>query len=154
MSDESGPDGLFVYGTLRFPEVLEALLGRVPRLSPARVRGWSVRALAGEVYPGMVAEPGAAAEGVLIIGLDPAERDLLDAFEGEPYEVVAVPLDGGGEARAYAWTGPTEPHAWDVEHFAEHDLPEFAGSCREWREWRECQEWAAAGGGPPEAADS
>ncbi|MFB4318170.1 gamma-glutamylcyclotransferase family protein [Actinomadura sp. 21ATH] len=132
-------NGLFVYGTLRFPEVLESLLGRVPALAPASVRGWSVRALPGEVFPGMVAEPGATAEGVLITGLGAAERELLDAFEGEPYEVVTVRLDGGGEARAYAWRGPAEPYGWDAARFAEHDLPEFASLCREWRESLACR---------------
>ncbi|XVQ10682.1 gamma-glutamylcyclotransferase family protein [Spirillospora sp. CA-255316] len=133
MNHEIGTKGLFVYGTLRFPEILEILLGRVPRLAPAAVTGWRVRALPGVTYPGLVADPDATAEGVLISGLTEAEQRLLDAFEGDPYEPAVLPLAGGaGRARAYVWRGATEPYDWDPGHFAEHALAEFAESCRAW----------------------
>ena len=43
----SPPAALFAYGTLRFPDVLTALLGRVPEQAPAAVDGWRVAALDG-----------------------------------------------------------------------------------------------------------
>jgi gamma-glutamylcyclotransferase (GGCT)/AIG2-like uncharacterized protein YtfP len=107
MNDEIGTDGLFVYGSLRFPEILEILLGRVPPLAPAAVTGWRVRALPGVTYPGLVADPGTTAEGVLITGLTEAELRILDAFEDDLYEPAVLPLAGGaGRARAYVWHGP------------------------------------------------
>ncbi len=52
------PDApLFAYGSLRFPEVLEVLLGRVPSTKPAEAEGWRVIPLPGLVYP----RPGARA---------------------------------------------------------------------------------------------
>jgi gamma-glutamylcyclotransferase (GGCT)/AIG2-like uncharacterized protein YtfP len=133
MNDEIGTDGLFVYGSLRFPEILEILLGRVPPLAPAAVTGWRVRALPGVTYPGLVADPGTTAEGVLITGLTEAELRILDAFEDDLYEPAVLPLAGGaGRARAYVWHGPTEPYDWDPAHFAEHVLADFAESCRAW----------------------
>ncbi|MFC5754567.1 gamma-glutamylcyclotransferase family protein [Actinomadura rugatobispora] len=133
MTDKIGTNGLFVYGTLRFPEILEILLGRVPRLAPAAVAGWRVRALPGVTYPGLVADPDATAEGVLISGLTEAEQGLLDDFEDESYEPALLPLaDGSGRARAYVWRGPTEPYDWDPGHFAEHALADFAKGCRSW----------------------
>lgn len=50
-----GPNELFVYGTLRFDVVLEALLGRVPACTRASAPGWRAAALEGRVYPGLVA---------------------------------------------------------------------------------------------------
>ncbi|GAA2397750.1 hypothetical protein GCM10010191_00520 [Actinomadura vinacea] len=126
--------GLFVYGTLRFPEILEILLGRVPRLTPAAVPGWRVRALPGVDYPGLVADPGGTAEGMLIAGLTEDERRVLDEFEGDLYEPAVLPLaDGSGRARAYLWRGPAEPYDWDLADFAEHRLAAFAERCRAWR---------------------
>ena len=39
------PGALFAYGTLRFPEVLRELLGRVPELTEGTVADWRVAAL-------------------------------------------------------------------------------------------------------------
>lgn len=50
-----GQDRLFTYGTLLFPEVLTALLGRVANRPEADCSGWRVAALAERVYPGLVA---------------------------------------------------------------------------------------------------
>ena len=129
--------GLFVYGSLRFPEILDALLGRVPPLAPAAVPGFRVRALPGVTYPGMVADPDSTAEGVLITGLSDDEQRLLDEFEDELYEPALLPLaDGSGLARAYVWRGETEPYDWDPACFAEHHLTAFAERCREWANGR------------------
>src|SRR3982074_2116547 len=80
------PDALFVYGTLLFPEVLQALLDRVPELIPASVAGWRVVALPGRVYPGLVLDS-ETATGFLIIDLATSEWQILDAFEDEQYEL-------------------------------------------------------------------
>jgi gamma-glutamylcyclotransferase (GGCT)/AIG2-like uncharacterized protein YtfP len=125
-------DGLFVYGTLRFPEVLRVLLGRVPELEPAKAVGWRVKALPGVVYPGLVADPRAVADGLLMAGLSEEERRLLDAYEGEPYELRRLSLDGGRQGWAYLWRGRTEPDDWDPARFAERDLPTYLDECRAW----------------------
>ncbi|MEU5876095.1 gamma-glutamylcyclotransferase family protein [Spirillospora sp. NPDC047279] len=125
--------GLFVYGTLRFPAVLAVLLGRVPALAPATAAGWRVRALPGVVYPGLVADPGGVAEGLLVTGLDDAERRLLDAYEDDLYEPTLLALDDGREAWAYVWRDATEPYDWDAAHFAEHELDSYTEGCRLWR---------------------
>ena len=66
------PGALFAYGTLRFPEVLRELLGRVPELTEGTVADWRVAALTDRTYPGLIRAPGATAAGVLITGLTPA----------------------------------------------------------------------------------
>ena len=98
---------LFVYGTLRDPELLSAVLCR--KLRPAgqhvaRAPGFRAVHYPGRVYPALIRAPGAAAEGLLLIDLSPFERDLLDAFEGAEYQrgtVAAVVEEDLFEAEAY-----------------------------------------------------
>ncbi|TNY38165.1 gamma-glutamylcyclotransferase family protein [Thermomonospora catenispora] len=129
-------NGLFVYGTLRFPAVLEALLERVPPMEPARAPGWRARALPGAVYPGLIPDPGATTDGRLILGLTPAEISLLDEYEGDLYEPRVIALDGGRTGRAYLWKGPVEERDWDPELFVRRHLTAYVQRCRAWRESR------------------
>ncbi|WP_018638494.1 gamma-glutamylcyclotransferase family protein [Parafrankia elaeagni] len=137
------PDGgepaepvLFAYGTLRFAEVVEALLGRRPAMTSGAVRGWRAAALRGRSYPGLV--PAAAdvhCPGTCLRGLTRAERELLDLFEGEPYEPRDLPLAGGGRAVAYLWRSPAEAEMWDwdIAVFEAEHLVGFIDHCLEWR---------------------
>lgn len=45
---------VFVYGTLQFPEVLHALIGRVPRSAQGTIRGHQRYAIRGQVFPGTI----------------------------------------------------------------------------------------------------
>jgi len=126
------PD-LFVYGTLRFPEVLDALLGRVPELSPARVEGWRAAALPGRVYPGLVAAPGAVADGLVVHGLDADELELLHAYEDVEYDVVEIRLADGRPVQAYRWLGEVLEEDWDVEWFTREVLAAYVPGCVAWR---------------------
>jgi gamma-glutamylcyclotransferase (GGCT)/AIG2-like uncharacterized protein YtfP len=138
MAGEAGPaaEGLFVYGTLRFPDVLRALLGRVPDLTPVTARGWRVAGLLGRRYPGLVADPDGRAAGLLLTGLTADEQRILDAFEGDLYDLRRLPLDGGRHGWAYVWTADAEvaAHDWDPEHFAEQHLSAYVGRCVGWRD--------------------
>lgn len=115
---------LFVYGTLRFPLVLETLLGRVPDLSPARAEGWRVAALPRRVYPGLVAAPGIA-DGLVISGLSPEELQILHDYEDDEYDVEEITLVDGRRALAYIWTTEASSEDWDVEAFASDYLGDF-----------------------------
>jgi gamma-glutamylcyclotransferase (GGCT)/AIG2-like uncharacterized protein YtfP len=127
-------DGLFVYGSLRFPEVLTTLLGRVPALAPAAVEGWRVAALRGRNYPGLA--PGdAVADGRLLTTLTLDEWRVLDAFEGTAYELRRLPLTNNGQAWAYVWNdlGEVTENDWSPESFESQHLPAFVEMCRQWR---------------------
>ncbi len=39
----------FVYGTLQYPQVLQALISRVPRMEPAVIRGYQRHSIRGQV---------------------------------------------------------------------------------------------------------
>ncbi|GAA2435489.1 gamma-glutamylcyclotransferase family protein [Streptomyces macrosporus] len=122
-------DPLFVYGTLRFPEVLRALLGRVPARTPADVAGWRAAPLEGRLYPGLVpAEE--TVTGLLLEDLTPAEWRVLDAFEGDEYDRRRLALTDGRHCCAYVWSaGRVLPGTWSVEDFAERHLADFVLRC-------------------------
>ncbi|SFZ85396.1 Gamma-glutamyl cyclotransferase, AIG2-like [Devosia enhydra] len=115
------PARLFVYGTLRDPELLMRLLGRpVPHtaLLPAAAPGWRAVALARHPWPVLARSPGHAAEGLLVLGLTAFERDLLDAWEGEGYRRLPLPVMVEAElfeADAYLPVSPPSLSApdWD-----------------------------------------
>ena len=123
------PGLLFVYGTLRDPELLSAVLGR-PLDAAATLRaaapGLAVVHYPGRVYPALLRLPGAAAKGLVLTDLGPFEYDLLDAFEGQEYRRELIPVMIGEELHeAFAYLPaiaipPDAPlwtlEAWQQEH--------------------------------------
>src|SRR5690606_35152445 len=143
------PLPLFVYGTLRDLDLVAAVLGRplhVSAVHAARAPGWRAVHYPGRSYPALVRAPGAAAEGLLVTGLTPFERDLLDAYEGDEYRrapVATMLVDEPElhEADAYlpALAIPTDAHEWSLsrwqmEHKARALISESTAAAR-LREW-------------------
>jgi gamma-glutamylcyclotransferase (GGCT)/AIG2-like uncharacterized protein YtfP len=127
---------LFAYGTLMLPALVQALLGRRVHARPARLEGFARYRMRGRPYPGIVAMPGAATQGVLIEGLTPADVRRLDAFEGTLYQRRRVEVTAAGgarlpaetyvipEARRWLLTG----EAWSRERFERRHLPTWVRS--------------------------
>lgn len=136
LSGETAP--LFVYGSLRFPEVLHTLLDRVPPSTPAMAHGWRIAALRDHVYPVLVPASGHAA-GLLLTGLTSTEWATLDAFENDVYQLHCLALDQERTGWAYVCHDETDalPHGWDVANFADRELTAYLERCREWRSWYE-----------------
>jgi gamma-glutamylcyclotransferase (GGCT)/AIG2-like uncharacterized protein YtfP len=128
------PAALFAYGTLRFPDVLVALLGRVPEHTPAIAEGWRVAALDGRIYPVLVPGEGAAG-GVLISGLTAEEWRVIDAYEDDFYALELLTLVDGRQGWAYLTRDRTAalPVDWSPGDFTTRHLPAFTGACRAWR---------------------
>ncbi|MFF9036881.1 gamma-glutamylcyclotransferase family protein [Streptomyces sp. NPDC014892] len=125
---------LFVYGSLSYGEVQQALLGRVPESRPAAVTGWRNAALRDRVFPGLVPRAGSRVTGCLLTDLDPAERALLDVYEGPMYEARALPVEGGGPAVAYVCVDASLvlENDWDREHFGRELLPGYTAGVVRW----------------------
>jgi gamma-glutamylcyclotransferase (GGCT)/AIG2-like uncharacterized protein YtfP len=126
--------GLFAYGTLQFPEVLAALLDRVPDGVPGTAPGWRAARLRGRSYPGLAPGRGHA-PGVLLTGLSELEWRILDGYEDEEYDLVAVELSGPVQALAYRYHKLELVLAedWSATEFADRQLAAFVGQCRCWR---------------------
>ncbi len=91
---------LFVYGTLRDPDMLSAVLARplnADSMPSAAAPGFVAVHYPGRSYPALVRRPGAAAPGLVLTDLTPFELDLLDAFEGEEYRRSVIPVMVGEE---------------------------------------------------------
>ena len=127
---------LFVYGTLRDPDLLSAVLGR--KLRPAgqhvaRAPGFRAVYYPGRIYPALIRAPGAAAEGLLLIDLNPFEHDLLDAFEGEEYHRAAVATmveEELFEAEAYLPTirVANQGEDWSLARWQQQHKPHVLGA--------------------------
>lgn len=127
-----------------FPEVLEALLDRVPHRSPVTVESWRTAALPGRVYPALVRAPGRRADGMLLTGLTTGDWTVLDAYEDDLYDLAHLDLREGGQAWTYVAPdgGPALDEDWSAAEFAGH-LDRYVANCRAWRVRYE----AAADGG-------
>lgn len=125
---------LFVYGTLQFPEVLTALIGRVPDHTPGTVYGWRIAALPGRVYPGLVKGP-YSAPGFLITGLSEAEWRILDAFEDDFYDLTELTLTDGRTGWCYTCPDdhPVSDQDWAPADFAAAHLDRYTRATATWR---------------------
>ena len=101
-------NALFVYGTLRDPEICTRLLGRMPESAPALLHGHVRLAVRGEPYPAIVPDGARTVDGLLLTGLSTAELVALDGYEGDEYRriEVSVKTDAGlARAWVYVWAG-------------------------------------------------
>ncbi len=116
---------LFVYGTLRDPDVLRAVLGHPLddiALRAASAPGIRVVYFPARTYPALLAAPASAAEGILLEHLCATDLALLDLFEGAEY--VRRPLDvivsGAIESADVYWPAvaiPPEAPDWRFDEW-------------------------------------
>lgn len=85
---------LFIYGTLRHPQIRSAVLqrdtGADDVLEAAELANYGVYQVVGASYPQLVAEQGALAVGACWYGLTADDFSILDRFEGANYHRVPV----------------------------------------------------------------
>lgn len=146
---------LFVYGTLRSHALMAAVAGPGPLDPvPARLDGYAVHPVAGNVVPFIAKQDGAVAEGLVWRGLSAAQMARLDTYElafGYGFQTVQVATPAGGqEAQAYipppdmfAGEGAWSLEEWEAGHltpavlaaqelFSLDPLPDHAGLRAMW----------------------
>lgn len=120
---------LFVYGTLRDPDLLALALRRplaAGAMLPAAAPGFSTVRYPRRPYPALVRRPGGAAQGLALTDLTAFEQDLLDAYEGEEYRRELIPVMVAEELHeAFAYLPsipiPADAPAWTLAGWqAEH----------------------------------
>lgn len=124
-----GSPPFFAYGTLSDRQMLMRILARAidpDALLTAAAPGWRAAALPDAPWTVLARAPGRAAPGLVVLGLSPFERDLLDAWEGEAYARAALPVMIAAElhmAEAYLPVTPPPPDApdwrladWQLNH--------------------------------------
>ncbi len=101
---------LFVYGTLRDPQLRRRVLGALapPRVLDAAAPGWLAARMPGVAYPILVAASGSRAEGAILARLGSKAVGVLKAFEGPGYRLAELTVEtSDGPRRASAFL-PTE----------------------------------------------
>ncbi|EFN58718.1 hypothetical protein CHLNCDRAFT_140371 [Chlorella variabilis] len=168
----------FVYGTLMYPEVLNALINRVPKMEPAVILGYQRYRIRGQVFPGTIrSAPDSQVAGMVLLDLQPDELEMFDEFEGDEYykEGVEARLEGGAACptTVYIWQDSLRSYLygeWDPQEFRERELERYVEMCagfaadvqqqRRWKgefqpsssseeEQQQQQQREAPGGGPP-----
>ena len=93
---------LFVYGTLRDPEVQRKIIGRELVGEPDTLEDYTTVQIALEdgVYPILVKTPRENVRG-LVLKVLPTDFSALDEYEGDAYQRVRIQLKSGQEAWVY-----------------------------------------------------
>jgi gamma-glutamylcyclotransferase (GGCT)/AIG2-like uncharacterized protein YtfP len=102
---------VFTYGTLMFPAVWQAVVGRSFETVEGTAAGFEVFRVQDAVFPGIIAGTGAyVVRGVVYLDVDSSSLERLDRFEDDFYERRALPIDcnDGRKRMAEAYVVPPE----------------------------------------------
>jgi gamma-glutamylcyclotransferase (GGCT)/AIG2-like uncharacterized protein YtfP len=122
-------EALFAYGTLQFPEIIAAVVGRPLAGRRAVLDGYARFGVRDAPFPGIVPDARYRVEGMLYTDIAPAERRRIDRFEGDPYQretvVLRLPEETAGmKAVTYVirprWRTMLSASGWDPDAFARH----------------------------------
>lgn len=118
---------LFVFGTLRDPDLLTIVAGQQIRADAAALDGFRVACAEGQSFPMLTEGPEASAQGLLLPGLSAQQMARIDFYEA-PYGYVRQPVSvqtAQGVAAAEVYLPPSQ--MWRAG--AEWSLPDWQ---RDW----------------------
>ena len=122
---------LFTYGTLMFPEVWQAVVGRPFAAIAGQVSGYALYRVRDAVFPGMVATTtGAPVVGIVYLDVDDEAVARLDRFEDDFYRTIVRsrwPATTAGYAR------PTPTSCRRAPGRIDRRAVDVPGVCRERR---------------------
>jgi hypothetical protein len=138
---------LFAYGSLQFPTIHRAVLGRTAETARAQVSGWCPVRLTNRPFPALVPRRGAVADGILFLNLSVSERTQMDSFEGPFYDLVGIRTNEGVDAVTYV-ANDAAPLLrldgddarlveWSAEEFFNEDLADYESRLVSWLASRE-----------------
>ena len=129
---------IFTYGTLEFPDIMEAVTGRSFDSVEATADGYARYLLKGRIYPGMTPVSGHKTSGRVYFEVDERSLVLLDQFEDECYmrQLILIQTAAGKWVKAYAYIIESKDKdrltadPWDKDTFAEKHLSAYLAACR------------------------
>jgi nudix-type nucleoside diphosphatase (YffH/AdpP family) len=107
---------LFIYGTLRSPRLAEAVAGRLMEPVPARLDGFEVWTVAGEITPLICPDAGGVTEGAVWLDVPDDVLSRLDLYDGAfGYRLVPVTIRtaNGATLDAQVYLPPDDLKAGD-----------------------------------------
>ncbi|MFH0728902.1 MAG: gamma-glutamylcyclotransferase family protein [Pseudomonadota bacterium] len=93
---------IFLYGSLMYEVVWSRVVKGRYAAYPSLIRGWRRCCVTGEDYPAAIAGNGSI-EGVVRIGISPADVTALDRFEGDEYSRVSCTAETLSLEKFDAW---------------------------------------------------
>lgn len=136
---------VFVYGSMTLPQSWDALIGRMPEMRVAKLRGYVRRRVHCGGFAALVERERGLVIGQMVTGLRPVERRLLDRVVDDGFALSPVSVrclddfDGKAvECTTYVWREEFEDaldgeQDWDVERFTDESLDEFVELCADMR---------------------
>jgi gamma-glutamylcyclotransferase (GGCT)/AIG2-like uncharacterized protein YtfP len=115
---------VFAYGTLMFPEVWKAVVGREFASVEGTADGYAIYRVRDAVFPGIVAAGKRdAVRGVVYLDVDPESVARLDMFEDEFYrrETLSIDCDDDEHRSAEAYVVPNTNRAVLTEDIWQRD---------------------------------
>lgn len=134
---------VFVYGSLMAPEVVQVLLGRLPKSTgTCRLWGYTRHPVKDQVFPAIVASGNKNNEfvdGLVLQDLTPHETKILDWFEDDDYTKTRIKVEclnnGAPTIKkkigtvAYVWANPHSEleldQEWSFDNFSSQHLDWF-----------------------------
>eukprot|EP00930_Biecheleria_cincta_P037111 TRINITY_DN25450_c0_g2_i2.p1 TRINITY_DN25450_c0_g2~~TRINITY_DN25450_c0_g2_i2.p1 ORF type:complete len:257 (+),score=62.54 TRINITY_DN25450_c0_g2_i2:33-803(+) len=136
---------VFVYGSFLCSEAWGQLIGRVPEMQTAMLKGYARRSIKCSGVAALLEWEGERVIGQVAYGLMPWERRLLDAVIEDTFYMTTTTVNlfceeppEDLEVVTYFWRDEfmdalTE-HDWDIEHYQEEWLPQFGEFCKDMQE--------------------
>ncbi|MGB1799239.1 MAG: gamma-glutamylcyclotransferase family protein [Gammaproteobacteria bacterium] len=115
---------VFTYGTLQFPEVMQAVTGLDLKPVAANLSGYQRFKIKERTFPGLIKKQGIITDGMLYRDLDEAAIENLDLFEDVMYERCLADVKVGNETeQAFVYVTQKEyegcllDQEWSLEEF-------------------------------------
>mmetsp|Transcript_28040 Transcript_28040/g.61366 ORF Transcript_28040/g.61366 Transcript_28040/m.61366 type:complete len:158 (+) Transcript_28040:77-550(+) len=133
----------FVYGSLLAPEVLHALLGRVPKQSKASLSGYKRYSIKQRPYPGIIRDSDSVVLGEVLHDLTREDQDILDEFEDirsgyYAKTAASVVLQESQETfntEVYVYCSQSDLYGdWSYESFREEHLEDYVEMCKQFKQ--------------------
>lgn len=145
MPQRSDRFAIFVYGSLQFQDVIEAVSGRRFPAEDAVLHGYRRRRIQNHSFPGIRPDSAEKTQGQILRDVLEADLQVLDAFEGDLYERKTVSVRIGSDrlqtdTEAFAYVIRDEfadwmsAESWDLGWFQKNELRSFIPRCREFRD--------------------
>lgn len=116
---------LFTYGTLQFPKVWQAVVGRAAASQQVTAKGYAIYRVKDRLYPGMISETDSQVRGRLYSEIDDNQLLTLDRFEGAEYyrTRITVTTESGTLLECFAYLASAETQlasdSWDRDYFVQ-----------------------------------
>lgn len=129
---------LFTYGTLAFPDIMQAVTGKHFPPIPGIVEEHAAYLLKGRVYPGLRPEAGRNTSGIIYSNIDEDSMRILDWFEDCCYRrspIMVTLHDGSRRSAEVYFLSPSHYRLltatrWDPKQFRAQSFAGYRSRCR------------------------